>query len=124
MKAIGPSFYDELVAADVAGLPFSWSGDGEICFDPSMTAAQISAVEAVYAAHDPTTLSMEQKVAQQASLMGVANAKTVGMSDSFILGTLSADDTTKFKTWAAYKLALSQVDLTQSLPTWPEIPQT
>jgi hypothetical protein len=57
IKQIGPSFYDEIVAAGLVGLPFSWSADGTIIFDPLMTAAQIASVESVYAAHNPDTPS-------------------------------------------------------------------
>jgi len=53
MKPIGPSFSDELKAAGLLGLPFSWGTDGVIQFDSRMTQAQIDAVKAVYDAHDP-----------------------------------------------------------------------
>jgi hypothetical protein len=52
-KPIGPSFYSELEAAGLVGLPFSWGADGDIQFDARMTAEQIDAVLAVYEAHDP-----------------------------------------------------------------------
>jgi len=53
MKAIGPGFAEELQAAGLLGLPFSWGSDGDIQFGSTMTIAQIDAVNAVYAAHDP-----------------------------------------------------------------------
>lgn len=53
-KAIGPTFSVELKAAGLFGLPFCWSSDGTFIFDPAMTAEQITGVEAVYAAHDPS----------------------------------------------------------------------
>lgn len=53
-KAIGPNFFNELSAAGLIGLPFSWGADGVIEFDPRMTQPQIDQVNAVYAAHDPT----------------------------------------------------------------------
>ena len=51
---IGPSFGEEIVAAGLGGLPFSWGSDGTFEFAPSMTQAQRNAVLAVYAAHDLT----------------------------------------------------------------------
>jgi hypothetical protein len=48
----GPTFVSELVAAGVAGLPFSWEADGTI-IDQGLTPEQLAAVEAVVAAHDP-----------------------------------------------------------------------
>jgi hypothetical protein len=53
MKAIGPSFSDELKAAGLLGLPFTWGADGVIQFNAAMTQAQIDAVNACHAAHNP-----------------------------------------------------------------------
>lgn len=53
MKRIGPTFVTELQVAGLLGLPFSWGPDGVITYGAAMTPAQIAAVEAVYAAHDP-----------------------------------------------------------------------
>lgn len=54
-KPIGPTFADELRAAGCAELPFSWSGDGTISFDPAITTQQHDAVIGVYAVHDPAS---------------------------------------------------------------------
>jgi hypothetical protein len=59
-KAIGPNFANELAAAGLTGLPFSWSGDGTIVFGAAMTAAQITSVQNVYAAHNPSTPAAQQ----------------------------------------------------------------
>lgn len=53
-KAIGPTFYSELKAAGLVGLPFSWGPDGDIQYDESMPADKIAVVQAVYDAHDPS----------------------------------------------------------------------
>lgn len=53
-KAIGPTFYSEIEAAGLVGLPFSWDTDGNIHFNGAMTDAQQQGVLAAYAAHDPT----------------------------------------------------------------------
>ena len=58
MKKIGPSFFYELSASGLAGLPFSWNANGVIIYGAAadgtpMTTEQIARVEAVYAAHDP-----------------------------------------------------------------------
>ena len=63
MKKIGPSFVSELVAAGLAGLPFTWTSDGTFRFTTEavlmtpnpMTPEQVAAVLAVYDAHDPDT---------------------------------------------------------------------
>ncbi len=56
-KTIGPSFSLELQAAGLLGLPFSWGSDGTFAFGESVTPQQISGVMAVYAAHDPNTVT-------------------------------------------------------------------
>lgn len=43
----------QLAAAGLAGLPFTWGSDGAIAYDPSITPAQRTAIEAVFAAYDP-----------------------------------------------------------------------
>lgn len=53
MKTIAPTFANELRAAGLFGLPFSWQEDGTINFGEEMTQEQIDAVNVVYAAHDP-----------------------------------------------------------------------
>ncbi|HYW57666.1 MAG TPA: hypothetical protein VE934_11940 [Polaromonas sp.] len=53
-KSIGTNFPFELKQAGLAGLPFSWTHDGELMFDEAMTPGQIAAVQAVYTDHDPT----------------------------------------------------------------------
>ncbi|MBI4561518.1 MAG: hypothetical protein HY724_05690 [Candidatus Rokubacteria bacterium] len=51
MPAIGPTFSDELRAAGLAGLQFSWGEDGALEFDGSMTPEERQAVQAVYDTH-------------------------------------------------------------------------
>lgn len=51
---IGPTFTEELAAAGLSGLPFSWTADGVFIYGDAITPAQRAAIEAVYAAHDPT----------------------------------------------------------------------
>ena len=69
-KAIGPSFSYELAAAGLLGLPFTRSPDGVIAYGEVMTDAQQAAVEAVYAAHDPTKMDVGTIKAQLAELDG------------------------------------------------------
>lgn len=59
---------------------------------------------------------------QSSALMATANAATVGMSDAYVAGLLDEADTAIFKAWAAYKLALSKIDLTKASPPWPTAP--
>jgi hypothetical protein len=50
----GANFYNEIAAAGLATLPFSWGSDGVNLSDPRLTAPQKTAINAVLAAHDPT----------------------------------------------------------------------
>jgi hypothetical protein len=62
MAKIGPSIGDELDAAGVAGLPFSWrESDGVVrTDDPALTPSQRTAILAVFAAHSPLKKSKQQ----------------------------------------------------------------
>lgn len=62
-KPISSTFSTELAAAGLLSLPFAWTSAGDITFGPAMTSAQIAAVEAVYAAHDPTRGDPAQQAA-------------------------------------------------------------
>lgn len=56
MDVLGETFASELEAAGLAGLPFSWQPKtGEINGRENLTAAQITVLDAVIAAHDPTS---------------------------------------------------------------------
>ncbi|TDG23145.1 hypothetical protein EYW47_14475 [Paraburkholderia silviterrae] len=76
-----------------------------------------------FAAPVPPTPSAEQvaatNTAMRDSLMQVANNATFGMTDTYAAGLLDTADRQTFKAWAAYKLALSKVDLTTVSPSWP-----
>lgn len=86
-KQIGPSFASELAAAGLVGLPFSWGADGSINFSPTMTAQQIAAVQAVYAAHNPATIEPSQQ-ARNALAVGL---QIVSTGTSALNGTYAVD---------------------------------
>jgi hypothetical protein len=56
---IAAHFADELRAAGLTGLPFSWGDDGSFHFDPRITPEQRLAIETVYAAHDPDAVPVK-----------------------------------------------------------------
>jgi hypothetical protein len=80
---LGPTLLSELIAAGVNGLPFSWGRDGTI-YDQGLTPAQLTAVQAVFAAHNPTktlppVISSEAFIGlfsalEQAALLGSTDA--------------------------------------------------
>lgn len=59
MKDLGPSFFSELQAAGLAGLPFSWNASGVILYGPDITAEERAAIDAVILAHDPSAPAPE-----------------------------------------------------------------
>lgn len=71
---------------------------------------------------DGAPITPRSSAAKQGALMASATAATVGMSDAYVAGLLNSADAATFKEWAAYKLALSKVNLTQSSPAWPTPP--
>lgn len=54
-KQLGPTFPDEVFAAGLGGLPFSWGDtDDSIYGRENLTAGQNTTLDGVVAAHDPT----------------------------------------------------------------------
>lgn len=67
MSTIGPTFGDEVLAAGLGGLPFSWGGDGKIEGRENLSPAQNAALDAVIAAHD-SNLQRKNSIAISAFL--------------------------------------------------------
>jgi hypothetical protein len=61
---IGPTFLPALQAAGLLGLPFAYDEAGNFSWGPGMTGAQINAVLAVYAAHNPAALTPQMQFDQ------------------------------------------------------------
>lgn len=65
-KRIGPAFASEFVASgigDVAG--FSWGADGSLYGIENMTDAQLAALDALLAAHDPDAMPSPARSAEE-----------------------------------------------------------
>jgi hypothetical protein len=78
---------------------------------------------------EPNLLSPEQleflAITERDSRLSKADSVTSGMGDAFITGILSDKDTTTFKKYAAYKLALNKINLQEGYPLnidWPVEP--
>jgi hypothetical protein len=88
-KAIGPTFVAELLAAGVdITRPFSWSSDGSLNLS-RLTAAEQTAVDAVYAAHDPTKADPTQVFAEAIG----AGCQIVSTATPALNGTYAVDET-------------------------------
>ncbi len=77
---IGPTFGDEIIAAGLGGLPFSWNTLGDINYSREITPEQKTAIEAVLAAHDPTAKRVTRKellTAEIRNALTLADIKTV-----------------------------------------------
>ena len=83
VKRIGAAFGDELRAAGLAGLPFSWGDDGTFTFDERMTKSQIAAVQVVFDAHDPNTPAPKSTLT-----IALENARTVEDLKVILIGLL------------------------------------
>jgi hypothetical protein len=55
--SFGPTLEAELKAANVLGLQFSWDASGAVSFADEVTPEQRAKIVAVFAAHDPHTVS-------------------------------------------------------------------
>lgn len=72
---LGPTFGDEVVAAGLGGLPFSWDASGQVFGRENLTAAQNVTLDAVIAAHDPTkqpppSVTSDRQFFQQLAVQG------------------------------------------------------
>jgi hypothetical protein len=88
-KPVGSNFSSELKAAGLLGLPFSWGEDGQLTFGEDMSEQQITAVEAVLAAHVavlPSAAELQAKQLEQSLTQAVqhhldATAQSLGYDD-------------------------------------------
>jgi hypothetical protein len=89
-KAIGPNFANELQAAGLLGLPFAWEPGGTITFGSAITSAQVTAVEAVYAAHNPATPDLIAEATAALSVpVAVTFTSTTAMDGSYAIDPVS-----------------------------------
>lgn len=129
-KPIGPSFSDELDAygkannIDLTAAHFTWFADGTIEFFDDTTQEQIDAVNAVYAAHDPTKGSVSQNAAARDILLSNAALAIAPLQDAVDLDEATDAETALLKQWKQYRVALNRVDLTQAAPAWPTPPSS
>ncbi|CAL8476392.1 tail fiber assembly protein [Caballeronia sp. S22] len=121
-KGIGPSFADELAAAGLSGLPFSWTSDGDFTYSESMTADQIAQVQAVYDAHDPTKGSIYANTATRDALLAAAAVAIAPLQDAVDLDIATDGEVAFLKQWKQYRVAVNRVDLTQAAISWPSVP--
>jgi hypothetical protein len=93
----GPAFVDELFAAGLGGLPFSWSAEtGEITGRENLTAQQNAALDAVIAAHDPTKqpIVVPQQISDRQFFQQLAMQGIIGQADALAAvktGAIPAD---------------------------------
>lgn len=119
MKNIGPSFFDEIKAAGLVGLPFTWNASGALNFDPSMTSAQVASVQSVYAAHDPAAPSWAAYQESAKAALGETDITVMRCYESAVAVPAA---------WATYRKALRAIvsaasgDATQALPEKPTYP--
>jgi hypothetical protein len=57
---IGPRFLEEIKAAGLMGLPFSWGDDGDVQGWDNLTAEQSVLLRGVVDAHDPTLAASDE----------------------------------------------------------------
>jgi hypothetical protein len=62
---LGPTFGDEVIAAGLGGLPFSWGPDGDIQGRERLTPEQNSTLDGVVAAHDPTKTAVPPQISDR-----------------------------------------------------------
>jgi hypothetical protein len=121
-KSIGPTFAQEIKAAGLIGLPFAWGQDGNITYGTALTADQTAAIEAVYAAHDPTKADNSGPAE---ALLAKADTVMHRIVEAVALGQNSWTNA-DVVAWVNYRRALRAIisgAIGNSLPTQPPYPQ-
>lgn len=120
-KAIGPSFFDELVAyGGLVGQHFTWSPDGIIEFFEDTPQAVIDGVLAVYEAHDPTKPSWGDLKLQAQVALNCSDVTIMRCAENAV--PVPSE-------WAAYRKALRTIvgaeagDASKGLPVKPPYPK-
>jgi hypothetical protein len=122
---IGPSFGDEILAAGLGGLPFSWGSDG-VFGTENLTIAQNATLNTVIATHDSTkkisASILSQDLMAQLTVADYSAIKTaIAANDSFGLlwSTMQAQKDPMIVTnarfvsgWAALVQVLGQPRMT------------
>src|ERR1700694_4735954 len=89
---IGPTFYGELLAAGLAGLPFSWGDDGVVQGRQNLTALQNAALDQVIAAHEPNKQLVPPVVSMLQARLALLGA---GLLDRVNAAVAAADQATQ-----------------------------
>lgn len=104
-KAIGPTFYSELITygtlnnVSIIGQHFNWSADGTLEFFSDTPAAVVTAVKAVYASHNPANLSLDQKISNAfASGLQITSTSTPALNGAYAVDALSQADIVAIET--------------------------
>jgi hypothetical protein len=121
-KAIGPTFAQELKAASLTGLAFSWGADGSLAFSDALSSGQVAAIEAVYAAHDPGKADNSQ---QAEALLAKADIVMLRVSEAVSLA-LTSWTAADVVAWVNYRRALRTIvggAVGNSIPALPAYPQ-
>jgi hypothetical protein len=97
VNMIGPKFADEVRAAGLGGLTFSWSPDGTIFGRESLTPEQDATLDAVLAAHDPEAQSTDVKLTPRQLRLALLST---GTTESGVDALIDAIPDTEEKEWA------------------------
>jgi hypothetical protein len=127
-KPITQAFWDAIAAAGLHGLPFTADFDAggsllqneDTGHNMSVTPQQVSAIEAVYAAYDPTAPSWTLYQQQAAAALAESDKTVIRCGENQVQVPAA---------WATYRKALRAIvgattpgDPTQPLPTRPAYP--
>jgi len=80
---LGPTFGNEVHAAGLGGLPFSWlPSTGEIFGRENLTTEQNTTLDSVVAAHDPTLTAVPSSVSQRQFQQALAEKGFITQQDA------------------------------------------
>jgi hypothetical protein len=89
-KRFGPSFFEELSSAGLAGLPFSWSEDGTINGLEDLTTKQNAALAGVIERHVPDALPVAALKAEAGSVISSVVSATAQLNLNAAMNVIGA----------------------------------
>lgn len=89
-NVIGPNFGNEVIAAGLGGLPFTWGSDGSIGNRQALTPEQNTALDAVIAAHDPEKPEVPNSVSPLQARLALEQMSALAQIEAYVSSQSSA----------------------------------
>lgn len=116
-KAIGPTFYDELMKyGGLIGEHFTWDASGNLTFFTDTPESVVSGVRAVYAAHDPTKADASIVMTARDAALASSDWMMQRHRDEVDMGVKTTLSSDQFSALLAYRQKLRDLPAQKGFP--------